>query len=155
MLREFTVGAPTPPNPEDAFTTTTAPANVIVSVKAYSLAALETKKDMGSYRDNLLHATLGLSDESGELSKAVKNELVYGKKKDIVNLVEELGDAMWFINLGADTIEVPLAVVMEANIAKLQVRYSEGYADAKALGRVTELEREAIEQVLTNYGIEY
>lgn len=125
-----------------------------LSANAYQGAAMTTKKDLGFQMD-MFHAALGLSDEAGEFASAIKATLVYNKGMDLINLVEELGDAMWFISLAADTLEVPLAVVMEANVAKLQVRYSEGYTDAKAQNRVKELEREAIAKVLAKYGVKY
>lgn len=125
-----------------------------LSANAYQGAAMTTKKELG-FVNNLHHAMYGMMDETGELANAIKANLVYGKNLDKLNVIEELGDNLWFASLMADTLGVPLAVVMEANIAKLQVRYQEGYADAKALGRVTELEREAIANVLTKYGIEY
>lgn len=125
-----------------------------LSANAYQGAAMTTKKELG-FVNNLHHAMYGMMDETGELANAIKANLVYGKTLDKLNVIEELGDTLWFASLMADTLGVPLAVVMEANIAKLQVRYQEGYADAKALGRVTELEREAIANVLTKYGVEY
>lgn len=125
-----------------------------VDANTYQEAAMTTKKELG-FQMNLFHAALGLSDEAGEFASAIKAALVYGKPLDKVNLVEELGDLLWFVSLAADTLEVPLAVVMEANIAKLQVRYSEGYADAKAQNRVKELEREAIENVLIKHGVKF
>ena len=125
-----------------------------LSANAYQGAAMTTKKDLGFQMD-MFHAALGLSDEAGEFASAIKAALVYNKGMDKVNLIEELGDLLWFVSLAADTLEVPLAVVMEANIAKLQVRYQSGYADAKAQNRVKELEREAITKVLTKYGVKF
>ena len=125
-----------------------------LSANAYQGAAMTTKKDLGFQMD-MFHAALGLSDEAGEFASAIKAALVYNKGMDKVNLVEELGDVLWFVSLAAESLEVPLAVVMEANIAKLQVRYQDGYADAKAQNRVKELEREAITKVLTKYGVKF
>lgn len=125
-----------------------------VDANTYQKAAMTTKKELGFQMD-MFHAALGLSDEAGEFASAIKAALVYGKGMDKVNLIEELGDLLWFVSLAADTLGVPLAVVMEANIAKLQVRYSEGYADAKAQNRVKELEREVIAKVLAKYGVTY
>lgn len=125
-----------------------------VDANTYQKAAMTTKKELGFQMD-MFHAALGLSDEAGEFASAVKAALVYNKELDKVNLVEEICDVMWFAALAADTLEVPLAAVMEANIAKLQVRYSDGYADAKAQNRVKELEREAIENVLIKHGVKF
>lgn len=125
-----------------------------VDANTYQKAAMTTKKELGFQMD-MFHAALGLSDEAGEFASAIKAALVYNKGRDKVNLVEELGDLLWFVSLAADTLEVPLGAVMEANISKLQVRYSDGYADAKAQNRVKELEREAIENVLIKHGVKF
>ena len=46
--------------------------------------------------DNINHALLGLIDESGELAKAYKSELAYGKELDEANIQEEIGDLCYF-----------------------------------------------------------
>lgn len=121
------------------------------TIQQYSDLAARTVKWQPTQRDDLFHAGLGLSDETGEFNSAIKSNLIYGKPADEINLVEELGDAAWFINLGALSVGLPLEVVLLANIAKLNVRYAEGYSDAKALGRDKEMERDAIKQVIDNY----
>ena len=126
----------------------------IICPDYYQKQAMRTKKELG-YEKNLFHAALGIADEAGEFAKEIKDHLVYSKDFDRVNTVGEAGDLLWFLALACDTLQVPMSVVMEANIAKLQVRYSEGYADAKAQNRVKDLEREAIAKVLTKYGVKF
>lgn len=126
----------------------------MTTIQSYSDAAASTVKWQHTSVADMNHAALGLSDESGEFSSAVKRHLIYGKPLDKVNVVEELGDAAWFVNLGALSIGVPLEVVFAANIAKLQVRYADGYSDAKALGRDKEMERAAIQKVLDDHEAE-
>lgn len=126
----------------------------VESPDQYQQLAMRTKKELG-YEKNLFHAALGIADEAGEFASAIKRALVYGKELDKINAVEEISDSLWFLALACDTLRVPMSVVMEANIAKLNVRYQEGYADAKALNRTKDLEREAIANVLTKHGIDY
>lgn len=123
----------------------------MTTIQSYSDNAKSTVKWQAYPGADLNHAALGLADESGEFASAVKSHLIYGKPLDKINLIEELGDTAWFVNLGALAIGVPLEVVLKANTAKLQVRYSAGYSDAKALGRAPELERAAIQKVLDEY----
>lgn len=81
----------------------------------------------------ILHASLGLQDESGEIAKAVKSHLFYGTPLDRVNLVEEAGDALWYIALLCDSLGVSLSFVMERNIRKLKKRFPEKFtAEAAA-----------------------
>lgn len=46
---------------------------------------------------NLIHAELGLITELGELNDIVKKHVFYGKSLDTINMVEELGDIMWYL----------------------------------------------------------
>lgn len=126
----------------------------ITNPNQYQELAMRTKKELG-YEMNMFHAALGIADEAGEFAKEIKDRFVYGKDFDVVNTVGEVTDLLWFICLALDTMQIPLAAAMEANIAKLQVRYSEGYSDAKAQNRVKELEREAIENVLIKHGVKF
>lgn len=84
---------------------------------------------------DLIHAALGISSESGEFSDAVKKAYAYGRHFDFENAKEELGDLMWYISLAASTIGVSLEEVMERNIDKLKVRYPEKFTEKDALER--------------------
>ena len=46
---------------------------------------------------NLEHAMLGLIDEVGEISSAIKKHVGYNKELDLVNIKEEIGDATYFL----------------------------------------------------------
>jgi len=63
----------------------------------YQELAKRTLKDLGSQQKNMLHMKMGLITEVGELLDALKKHIAYGKELDIVNLMEEWGDAMWYI----------------------------------------------------------
>jgi NTP pyrophosphatase (non-canonical NTP hydrolase) len=52
----------------------------------------------------LYHASLGISTEVGEIEDAVKRVLIYGKPFDRVNVLEECGDVLWYVAIGADAI---------------------------------------------------
>jgi NTP pyrophosphatase (non-canonical NTP hydrolase) len=51
------------------------------------------------FNADLLHAGLGLTSEAGEICDAFKASMVYGKDIDVVNLLAECGDGMWFAAL--------------------------------------------------------
>lgn len=46
---------------------------------------------------NVLHASLGLSTELGELLDIYKRNIFYKKPLDLVHIKEELGDIMWYL----------------------------------------------------------
>lgn len=88
----------------------------------------------------VLHSALGCADEAGEIVKATKDWLFYGKKLDTTNLEEEYGDLLWFIALGLDAIGSSFEKVMEMNIRKLRVRYPDKFTEEAATERDLEAE---------------
>lgn len=106
-----------------------------MEMREFQILANRTSKTE-SHRDGLFHASLGLAGEAGELCDATKKHLSYGQAPDIDNMVEELGDAMWYIADYATKIGVSLNVVAEKVIQKLAVRYPEKFSDELAKERL-------------------
>lgn len=102
----------------------------------YMALAMRSAKHMGSVRENLIHAALGLASDSGEFVDAVKKCCIYNKPLDEENCLEELGDILWFVCLAAQTLDITLEEIMENNIHKLLKRYPEGYSDLRAVSRL-------------------
>src|SRR5690606_41944374 len=102
----------------------------------YTSLALRTESDipprmLTEQEWRLLHATLGLADEVGELAKQMKGCLFYGKPMDVVNVGEELGDISGFWNQAIHAVGQAIAKVGGVDINKLQVRLPEKFtADA-------------------------
>lgn len=94
----------------------------------------------------LIHAMIGMCTEAGEFQDALKKAIFYGKKLDKTNLVEELGDLMWYIAIASDELGVTLEEVMQKNADKLAARYKGGFSEKKALNRDLENEREILEK---------
>lgn len=90
--------------------------------------------------EDLLHATLGAATEAGELLDQVKKHIFYGKKLDIVNLQEEVGDICWYLNLLCAWMGTTLEEQMEHNAEKLRIRYPVKFEQQKALERNVENE---------------
>ena len=92
------------------------------------------------------HASKGLVTEAGELTDALKRVLIYGKPLDRTNVLEEIGDILWYAALGLDAIGASFEDAFESNIAKLRVRYPDQFDPARALTRDVEAERAALER---------
>lgn len=88
-----------------------------------------------------LHGALGVSSEAGEIADAVKKAIMYGRKLDKTNLIEEVGDMLWYLNLVLEAADATFTDAMEFNIAKLAKRYPDGFKDVEV--RDYEAEREA------------
>lgn len=91
------------------------------------------------------HAVMGISTEAGELMDAVKKAKIYGVKLDKINLIEEMGDLMWYLALLADDLNVNFEEIWDKNIRKLKIRYPKKYTDNKALKRKLSKERDELE----------
>ena len=92
----------------------------------------------------LLHATMGVSTEAGELLDAVKKHVFYGKPLDRVNLFEEVGDIFWYLAILADELGFDFESAMEKNIHKLQARYQGKFSEHLAQHRDLQRERETL-----------
>lgn len=101
----------------------------------YASFVASRTKPMHSEIEDLLHAAVGISGEAGELLDAVKKTWVYGKRLDSVNIIEELGDIMFYVQMAALNQNISLADIMNLNMVKLQLRYPTGYTDQAALDR--------------------
>ncbi len=85
---------------------------------------------------HIIHMMMGLSGETGELLDAFKKMVIYRKPLDRVNVVEELGDIEFYLEGLRQALDITRDETLEANIAKLRVRY-EGfrYSDKNAIER--------------------
>lgn len=85
---------------------------------------------------DLLHMSLGLSGEVGELVDTVKKNIFYGQEFDQDNAKEELGDILYCVTAMCSVIGVTLEEIMVHNKEKLEARYPDGYSDEAAKARV-------------------
>jgi NTP pyrophosphatase (non-canonical NTP hydrolase) len=83
-----------------------------------------------------LHAALGVCGEAGELGDAIKKEYIYGKPRDLVNIVEELGDLEFYLQQVRNHYGIDREYVLQCNAEKLSKRYvGLKYTDAAAIAR--------------------
>lgn len=77
----------------------------------------------------LMYVTLGLTGESGEIANNVKktvrddNGILTDDRKD--QIIDELGDVLWYISMLCYEIDVSLETVALRNLAKLRKRQRE------------------------------
>lgn len=84
---------------------------------------------------HLLHASIGVAGEAGELCDAIKKYAIYNQDIDIDNIVEELGDLYFYMQQIMNTFSIPHDLLVQANMNKLQRRYKDGYSDRAAKAR--------------------
>jgi NTP pyrophosphatase (non-canonical NTP hydrolase) len=106
--------------------------------KEYQQKALRTAK-RGEFQFDLSHATYGLAGEAGEFVDAVKKHQIYGQELNKENLLEEIGDLLWYAALAAEILGSNLNDIAENNVMKLQKRYPEKYTDLLAKERLDKI----------------
>lgn len=97
----------------------------------YQFGALETAIYPGQGGSaGLTYAVLGLTNEAGEVAGKLKKimrdkgwELDYEDRQE---MVDELGDVLWYLTAVADELQHDLAEVAEQNLAKLADRAQRG-----------------------------
>lgn len=94
----------------------------------------------------MIHSAMGLVTEAAEALDALKKHIFYGKKLDIVNFAEEIGDSQWYAAIGADACNTTLEKIQDTNIAKLEARYPEKFTKEKAINRDLKKERNILEK---------
>ena len=94
---------------------------------------------------DLMHACLGIATEAGELIDPIKKAVFYGKALDKVNLMEEVGDILWYCAIILKYTGHTFEDAMERNIAKLQKRYPDKFTEEDAVNRDLVSERKELE----------
>lgn len=99
------------------------------------------------YGDNirLLHGAMGLCTEAGEFQDALKRYIFYGKDADVLNLIEECGDILWYVAEILNALDVTFEEVMQKNIDKLRARYPEKFTQHRAINRDLDAENKALQ----------
>jgi NTP pyrophosphatase (non-canonical NTP hydrolase) len=83
----------------------------------------------------LAHSILGIAGEAGELLDAIKKVVIYDKELDIDNIVEELGDIEFYMEMLRQELGLTREFIILKNISKLEKRYPTKYSDKDALER--------------------
>ena len=93
-------------------------------------------QEVTAYDMDMLHMTVGISGEAGELLDAIKKAVIYRKPIDRENVIEELGDLEFFMEGLRQSLSITREETLKDNMDKLSVRY-EGfkYSDQQAQTR--------------------
>jgi len=97
--------------------------------------AAETRRTRPEGANFLLQGALGLASEAGEVAGLLEKHLCQGHEMDRDKVRKELGDVMWYLAMLLDGADMTFEEVMEANIAKLRIRYPEKFSTAASVRR--------------------
>ena len=95
-----------------------------------------------------IHMALGVCSEAGEIADLIKKCVFYGADFDNANLLEEVGDSLWYHAMGLEKIKKTFSDAMNVNINKLEKRYHGKFTEEDALNRNLKEERKILEDGL-------
>ncbi len=78
---------------------------------------------------------LGVAGEAGEVCDVVKKHYGQGHPLDRDEVINELGDVLWYVTALAARLGYPLAEVAARNTAKLRARYPNGFTTERSVAR--------------------
>ena len=119
-----------------------------MDIETYSKLSLRTAPEGYTHRENVIHASLGIGGEAGEVLDHVKKAAFSNRSLDHDHLVAEVGDLMWYLNLLVASPGTTWGHVLSVNVAKLETRYKGGKFDSDlSLNRDLAAEKAAMESV--------
>jgi len=98
------------------------------------LAQRTSRKDL-TPKEHLMNGLLGLAGECGECCDLMKKHAYQDGRFIRDDMVDELGDVMWYAAETAKALGVTLEEVAQHNIDKLRKRYPDGFDADKSLHR--------------------
>ena len=106
-----------------------------MTLNEYQDLAMRTSRTDLTAKQHTLNGLLGLAGETGECCDLMKKH-EYQDGRDIWDdLVDELGDVMWYVAEVASSIGYDLDTIAANNVEKLKKRYPEGFSAERSLHR--------------------
>lgn len=99
-----------------------------MTLNDYQEAARRTLNVDWPLKDQQANAALGLAGEAGEVADLYKKMLYHGHQVPALTIIDELGDVLWYLAAVASLEGLSLDDIARQNIAKLQVRYPNGFS---------------------------
>lgn len=109
--------------------------NYPMFVKSKFRSGIEINATITPLRLELIHASMGIAGEAGELLDAIKKHTMYDLPLDVANVIEEIGDLEFYIQALKNILRLSSEEVMNHNISKLDKRYRKGFTTLEAKER--------------------
>lgn len=103
----------------------------------YQELAMRTKNPEINGYDSLRNAAYGLNGEAGEVIDLLKKYEFQGHKLSRIDIVDELGDVLWYVALACDALGLQMDYIMAHNVEKLKERYPDGFDTDRSVNRET------------------
>ncbi|NPU90220.1 MAG: nucleoside triphosphate pyrophosphohydrolase family protein [Fervidobacterium sp.] len=107
----------------------------MLTFDSYQDFAKTTARKIVSDNECLLITAIALAGESGELCNKIKKIVYHGHQIDISDIIEELGDILWYIANFCNYYNISLDNIAAKNIEKLKARYPAGFSNEASIKR--------------------
>jgi len=99
---------------------------------------------------DVIHGIIGKVTEAGELLEALAATAFECKPFDAINMVEEVGDGLWYDALLLNTLCLTFEEAQQINIEKLRKRYPNKFTEFDAIYRNVDEERKILNKMKNN-----
>ena len=106
-----------------------------MTLNEYQNLAQRTSNRALEMKGHLFNGVLGLAGEAGECVDLMKKRYYQDGREIYTDLIDELGDVLWYIAETASALDVTLDSIAQHNIEKLIRRYPEGFSADRSLHR--------------------
>lgn len=105
-------------------------------LKSYRKSVEKNAASLSDNKQMLTNGSMGLCGEAGEVCDLVKKYLFHGAPLDRDKVLKELGDVRWYMELLCIALSTTLEEVEDLNMAKLALRYKNGFTKEEAQTKV-------------------
>lgn len=100
----------------------------VLDVFMFQKEAERTLRNDLRYEYVCSNMAMGLAGECGEVVDLLKKHIWQGKDLDINDLIEEVGDVLWYIANLCNVNNITMEECMLTNVNKLKKRYPNGFS---------------------------
>ena len=86
-------------------------------------------------KQRLIVDAVALAGEVGELCNIIKKIVAHGHDMNLAELIDELGDPMWYLADMCSALNLSMDRVAKMNIDKLKQRYPNGFSEEASRNR--------------------
>ena len=102
------------------------------NTEIFQREARRSLRDDLPYEATCSNMCMGLAGEIGEVIDIMKKHIYQGKELDITDVIEEVGDVLWYIANFCNVNNITMDECMESNIKKLRKRFPNGFTTKDA-----------------------
>lgn len=97
------------------------------NTEIFQREARRSLRDDLPYEAMCSNMCMGLAGEISEVIDIMKKHIYQGKELDITDVIEEVGDVLWYIANFCNVNNITMDECMESNIKKLRERFPNGF----------------------------